>query len=334
MYAYIVRRLALTIVVLLGITIMTFAISNLIPADPARYAAGLEAGPEQVEKLRRELGLDRPPLVQYFNYMKNLLRGNLGISVASRRPVAVDVAEYFPATLELVLVAFVLTVIIGVPSGVMAAVRKDSLGDALTRVPSLVAVGLPIFWLGLMGQFLLYWKYHLLPVGGRLGTFTASPPAITRLYLIDSLLSGQWGKFVETLKHLILPATCLALGRIAVMTRLTRASLLEVLQQDYVRTARAKGLSNRRVTYKHALKPAFIPILTEMGMQFGWMLAGTVIVESIFAWPGVGRYAFTAIMYHDLPAVMGVTLVLTLFKVLSNLAVDVLYVWVDPRIKY
>jgi len=334
LYAYVLRRLLLLVVVLFGITVLTFTISHLIPADPARYAAGLEAGPEQVEKLREELGLDKPPVIQYFSYMKNLLQGDLGTSIASRRPVSVDIAEYFPATFELVAVSFILMVLVGVPAGVMSAVRKDVLGDSLTRVPSLIAVGLPIFWLGLMAQLIFYWKYHIFPVGGRIGTFTAAPPAYTRLFVVDSLIAGQWGTLLECLKHLVLPALCLAAGRVAIVVRLTRASVLEVLQQDYIRTARAKGLAERKVVYKHALRPAFIPVLTEGGMQFGWMLAGTVIVESIFAWPGVGRYAYTAIMYHDLPAIMGVTLVLTLFYVLGNLTVDLLYVLVDPRISY
>lgn len=332
--SFIIRRLIFLVFVMAGVTVITFTISHLIPADPARYAAGLEASPAQVETLRREMGLDRPPTEQFFRYVFGLFRGDFGRSIASRQPVLEDLRIFLPATVELVLVAFVTMVIIGVPVGMVSAVYKGRWIDYVTRVPVIAGTGLPIFWLALMAQLVLYYQLDLFPYGGRLDRLSIAPPSITGFYLIDSLLNGDVSLFFEALRHLFLPAFALALGRAAIIARLTRASMLETLNQDFIRTAHAKGLRPSYIIYRHALKVSFIPILTELGMQLGWLLAGTVVVESIFAWPGIGRYAFTAIQYHDLPAIMGVTLVLTLFKVTFNLVVDILYSVLDPRIRY
>ena len=333
MWAYIARRLVLLVFVLFGVSILTFTISHLIPADPARYAAGLEATPEQVEALRKELGLDLPPPVQYVRYLTNLLRGDLGYSIASRRPVLEDLKDYLPATLELVVVAYLFTVIGGVIAGVVSATSRGKITDYLTRIPIIAGTGTPMFWLALMGQLTLYYSWDLLPFGGRIDKLADPPAAASGFFLIDTLLVGDYDLFRQTLHHIAMPAVVLAIGRMAIITRLTRASMLETLNNDFVRTARSKGLTERIVVYRHALKVAFIPVLTELGLQFGWMLAGTIVVESVFAWPGLGRYAFHAIQFQDLPAIMGVTLALTFFKVLSNLFVDVFYVVIDPRIR-
>jgi len=333
MWAYIARRLVLLVFVLFGVSLLTFTISHLIPADPARYAAGLEATPEQVEALRRKLGLDLPPPIQYVRYITNLLRGDFGFSIATRRPVLEDLKDFLPATLELVVVAYMLTLIGGIVAGVISATSRGKLSDYLTRIPIIAGSGTPMFWLALMGQLTLYYSWDLLPYGGRIDMLAYPPPTVSGFFLIDTLLVGDFDLFRQTLIHIAMPAGVLAIGRMAIITRLTRASLLETLNEDFVRTARSKGLTERIVIYRHTLKVAFIPVLTELGLQFGWMLAGTIVVESIFAWPGIGRYAFHAIQFHDLPAIMGVTLALTLFKVLSNLLVDVFYVVIDPRIR-
>jgi len=331
--AYVARRLVLLVVVLFGVSVLTFAVSHWVPADAARNAAGMDATAEQVQRLRVELGLDQPTHVQYLRYAGGLLRGDLGISVGTRRPVREDLAEFFPATFELVLVATTLMMVIGVPLGVISAVQRGKLADVVTRLPAILGTGAPIFWLGLMGQLFLYYRWSLVPYGGRLGETSVAPASVTGLLLVDTLVAGDPALLGEAIRHLFLPATVLAFARMAIITRLTRASLLETLNLDFVRTARAKGLGERIVITRHALKPAFIPVLTEFGLQFGWMLGGTVLVESIFAWPGIGRYAFNAIQNLDMPAIMGVTLLLATFKVATNLLIDILYLFVDPRIR-
>lgn len=331
---FIIRRLIFLVFVMFGVTVITFVISHLVPADPARYAAGLEATPAQVEQLRQEMGLDRPPTEQFLRYLGGLLRGDMGRSIASRQPVLEDLRVFFPATLELVVLAFFLMVAIGIPVGILSSINQGKLSDYLTRIPVIAGTGIPIFWLALMGQLVFYYMLGWFPFGGRLDRLSVAPPTVTGFYSIDSLLNGDIPLFFETIRHLFMPAMALAIGRAAIITRLTRASMLEVLNQDFIRTAHSKGLHPFYIINRHALKVSFIPVLTELGMQLGWLLAGTVVVESIFAWPGIGRYAFTAIQYHDLSAIMGVTLVLAFFKVMFNLVVDISYAFLDPRITY
>ncbi len=316
------------------VSVVTFAVSDLIPADPARYAAGVEASAAEVQQLRHQLGLDRPLYIQYLRYVEGLAHGDLGFSIATRRPVLRDLVAYFPPTLELVLVSLGLMIVIGVPAGVISAVSRGNIFDVLTRVPTIIGTGVPIFWLGLLGQFFFYYKWGLLPGSGQMPPGLGQMPHVTGLLTVDTLITGDVHSFVQAIRYLIMPAAVLAIGRVAIITRLTRASILEILGQDFIRTARAKGLGASVVLFKHALRPALIPILTETGSQFGWLLGGTVLVESIFAWPGVGQYAFNGIQFLDLPAIMGVTLLLTLFKVVANLLVDMLYVVVDPRVVY
>ncbi len=333
MVAFVVRRVLTLVPTLLGMTLVLFVIAHFLPADPARAALGEEATLAQVTAYRQELGLDKPVWVQYYNYLSGLLHGDLGRSIISRRPVVEDLKEFFPATLELSMAAIVISALIGIPLGIASAVKRGSRVDHLTRVASLFAVSMPIFWLGLLMQLFLYAKLGWLPFGSRLDTGMAPPPQITGFYTLDSLFALKFDMFLNALKHLIMPALALSSISTAVLARITRSSMLDVLSEAYVTTARAKGLAERIVIYRHALKNASIPILTLGGMQFGQLTGGAILTETIFAWPGAGRYAAYSIFRLDFPAVMGFALVATLLYAIVNLAVDLLYGSLDPRIR-
>jgi peptide/nickel transport system permease protein len=334
MLRFILRRLISLVFVIVGITLVLFTIMYLLPVDPARAVAGRLAGPEQVESIRKALGLDKPAYIQYLTYMRNLLRGDLGRSTWTRKPVLEHLKVYLPASAELVLAAFLLNLLIAFPLGVFSALKPGHMADALSRLFSALGVGMPVFWVGLMAQLLFYGVLGVLPFGGRLSIGVPAPHQVTGFYTIDALLAGDLPVFKDALLHLILPVSILALPEIAVISRLTRSCMLEVLGQDYVRTARAKGLPERRVIWIHALKNAFLVPLTMLGMQIGWLLGGTLLVESVFSWPGLGYFVFTGIYKHDFPVVMGFTLVVSVTFVFSNLVVDILYGLLDPRITY
>jgi peptide/nickel transport system permease protein len=334
MARFIVRRLLLMLLVLFGMSVITFALSRLVPGDPARLLAGPRARQEQVDAVAEMYRLRGPILEQYGVYMAGLLRGDLGLSVTTRRPVTEDLAQFLPATIELTGTAFLLTVIIGVPVGILSAARRGGMFDHASRVVSVAGVSLPIFWLGLVLQVLFYKHLGLLPIGGRLGTLDIAPERVTGLYLVDSLLAGDMSLFWSAFVHLILPAMTLAAGSVAVVTRMMRASMLETMGADYVRTARAKGLSETSLLRRHVARNAFIPTLTVLGLQVGYLLAGNFLVESVFNWPGIGLYAVDAISNLDYAAIMGVTLVVSVVYVVVNLIVDALYVLLDPRISY
>ena len=334
MVKYIVRRLALLVLVVLGIVTITFFVANLIPADPAKAAAGQNAGPAQVAAVRHELGLDRPLYVQYGIFVQRLAQGNLGISILTRRPVRDELADYLPPTVELVLAAMLLNVLIGVPVGVLMAVRRGGLTDGISRLLTSIGVGLPVFWIGLMLQLIFYGDLSWLPASGQLGIFTTPPPRLTGMYLIDALVARQPDVVWDALRHLIAPAATLALGLVAVTARLTRAGMTEALAQDYIRTARSKGIAPTAVIYRHALRNAVLPTLTMLGLQSGFLLSGTVLVESVFSWGGLGTLLYNSLKQADYPVIVGVTLVGALTFVLANLLVDVLYVIFDPRIRY
>jgi peptide/nickel transport system permease protein len=333
---YLIRRVVMTILMLIGVTLITFLIIRLVPSDPARLWAGKRATLEQIAQARQELGLDKPWHIQYFMYLNNLLHGDLGISCYTRRPVISDLKDYFPATFELTTVAMIIALILGLILGIISATRKDTIIDHFLRVFSLAGVSMPSFWLGLLLQFIFGSILHLLPVNGRVDPyiFMYSPiRPITNLYLLDSLLTGNITAFVNALQHIILPAITLSYVSLAIITRIVRSSLLDVLKQDYIRTARSKGLSERVVIYKHALRNALIPTTTVTGLTYGFLLGGSVLIESVFDWPGLGLYATQSALIIDYPAIMGVTLLYATIYAIVNFAVDISYGLLDPRIR-
>lgn len=320
---------------LLGITLLSFVLSQAIPADPVTANLGEQAAadPQIVAAFRHEWGLDRPLPAQYGIYLWNLLQGNLGVSISTRQPVLLDLQQRFPATIELAVVAMALSVLVGVPLGILSAVRRDSLLDQLTRVASLVGVSMPVFWLGLVALLVFYARLGWAPAPGRLSATMSPPPLVTGFLLLDAVLVGRLDAALDSLHHLVLPAVVLSTYNLGVLARLTRGSTLDVLGEDYVRTARAKGLDERAVTLRHAARNALVPVVTVIGLSFGRLLSGAVIIESVFAWPGLGLYAFRSATSLDFPAIMGVGMVVATVYVLANLLVDVAYAFIDPRIQ-
>ena len=318
---------------LFGLLCLTFAISHVMPGDPARLGAGPDANASMVETLRARYGLDRPLGVQFARYVAGLARGNLGESLRSRNPVREDLVRYFPNTFELVTLALLLAVALGVPLGMLSAAYRDTWVDHWTRVVSVSGVALPAFWLGLMLQLLLALHLGWLPLGGRLG-LTATPPApITHLLFVDALLRGEWRTLGDALAHAVLPVVTLCFPALASILRVNRAEMLDTLNQDYIKTARAQGFSGFRVVTRYALRNAMIPTLTMIGLRYGWMLGGTILVETVFDWPGIGLYAVNAAVSSDFQPIMGVTLLVGLNFMLTNLLVDLAYGWLDPRIR-
>jgi peptide/nickel transport system permease protein len=334
---YVARRIIAMLIVLLGVSIITFSITRVVPSDPARLWVGSRATEQQIEQARHELGLDRPLYVQYLIYLSDLLHGDLGVSMHSRRPVVEDIRDYFPATFELTNLAMILAVAIGLPMGIVSATKRNTGTDHAVRVFSLWGVSMPVFWLGLLLQLFLSSTLHILPTTGRVDPIVGlqSPlRTITGMYTVDSLLTGNFPVFISALQHMIMPAFALSCSCVVMITRITRSSMLEVLRQDYIRTARSNGLAERTVIYKHALKNALIPTVTVAGLTYGFLLGGSVLVESIFDYPGIGLYAVGSTLLIDYPAIMGVTLLLALVYSVVNLAVDILYAFLDPRIRY
>ncbi len=335
MLVYVARRLALAVPLLLGLTLLTFVISHAVPADPVVATLGQRAAdsPEIVRRFRERYGLDRPLPVQYVRYLQALLSGDWGVSISSGRPVLEDIRQYLPATVELATVAIALSVGLGVPLGIASARRRGRLTDHASRLVAVAGVSVPVFWLGLMALVVFYWWLGLAPGPGRLSARYAAPPAVTGLYLVDSLLAGDLATFRAAAAHIWLPASVLALYTMGIVVRVTRAALLEVFAEDYLRTARAKGASERRVVYRHALRNAMLPTLTMIGLAYGSLLSGAVMTETVFAWPGLGLYAFRTSTVLDFPAIMGVTLVIGLVYVAVNLVVDLLHAVLDPRVR-
>lgn len=305
-----------------------------MPADPARMMAGPRASKTSVDQVRHDYGLDKPVPIQYINYVKGVAQLDFGVSFTSRKPVRDDLRRYLPATVELGLYAFILSTLIGVPLGVASAVKRDSLVDHLSRFVSISGLALPVFWLALMVQFVFFGKLGWLPDGQRLPIGVDPPQNLTSLYAVDALLTGNWHVLKLSAEHLVMPVVVLAYGSLAVVTRMVRGGMLEVLNQDYIRTARAKGLANDAVIIRHAMKNALLPTVTSLGLQIGLLLSGAFLVEIVFSWPGIGRYAVDAIQHIDYNAIMATTLIIALIFVLMNLVVDVLYLFLDPRISY
>lgn len=329
---YLVRRVGLAIITILGVTLLTFVISHVVPGDPARLAAGPDATASSIAAIRQQMGLNLPLPVQYGRYLDGLVHLNLGRSIITGDSVRTDLGNYFPATLELVIAAFLIYLLIGIPLGVLAALTKNRWPDAVIRIGTSVLYAVPLFLTALWLQYFFSYRWRLLPLGNELPPFTSPPTHITGMYVVDSLLSGNWSLLATSLRYLVLPAVSLALGLLAIAARFTRASMLTELDKDYVKMAYLKGLSRARVIFKHALRNSLIPVVTMTGVQFGYFIGGTVLVETIFLWPGIGLYSYNAITSLDYAPILGVTLVSSIFFVLANLAVDLLYPVLDPRI--
>ena len=333
MRRYAIRR-GLTIVpVLLGVSVLVFSFIHLIPGDPALTMLGERATPEKVAEVRARLGLDRPIWQQYVLYIGRALQGDLGVSIIRGDPVASDLLRRFPATVELAMAAIVVAIALGIPIGVASAVWRNSLLDSLARLGALTGVSMPIFWLGLVLAWFFGVQLRVLPTGFRLSSGTAFVPW-TNFVILDALLQRDGPTLVDAIRHLILPALALATIPLAVIARMTRASMLEVLSREYIRTAEAKGLSRRVVIMRHALRNALLPVLTVVGLQVGRLLAGAILTETIFSWPGIGLWVYESIESRDYAIVQGVSLFIAVIVVGVNLLTDVLYAAVDPRIKY
>jgi len=330
---YVGRRLALIPITLLGVSAIVFLLARIVPGDPAQLAAGDQATPEMVEVFRQEYRLDRPIWEQYVAYMGGLLQGDLGRSMFTGRPVLDDLRAFLPATLELTAVGITLALLIGVPAGVFSALYRNRWPDQLARGLALTGVSFPVFWLALMLQLLLAVSLDLLPIGGRFPAAYKGPATITGLYTLDFVLARDAEGVGLALRHLLLPALCLAVGSVASITRITRTSVLDVLGRDFIRTSRAMGLPERVVIGKYVLKNAFIATLTMLGVALTYMLAGSVLVESVFDWPGIGLYAFKSIIQLDFQPIAAFTLLVGAMVALVNLGVDVLYGVFDPRIR-
>ena len=332
MIAYLVRRLIYTVLILLGVTTILFLLIHLIPGDPVWAMVGPNAPPEIVEAIREKWGLTKPLWVQYATYMTNLLHGDLGYSYWTSLPVLETILIYFPATLELTIVGSMIAIPLGIYSGILSATRRNSVVDHITRILSLAGVSMPVFWLGVMAQLTLGLSFPLFPISGR-ADLNMAPRNITGLYILDSLLTGNIPALINNLWHIFLPAVVFSVYSLAIISRITRASMLEVLDQDYIRTARAKGVTRRTLEFKHALRNAIIPSVTMSGLQVAVMLSGAVLTETVFSWPGLGRLIYDAITRRDYMLIQGTALYITTLFVFSSLIVDLLYVYLDPRIK-
>ncbi|EKF44205.1 ABC transporter permease subunit [Nitratireductor indicus] len=334
MFRFIFGRLAVLIPTFLGVSIIAFSFIRVLPGDPVMLMSGERVmAPERYEQIKQMLGYDRPLPVQYFDYLTGVLSGDFGNSIVTRRPVLDDFLTLFPATLELSLCAMLLAIIIGVPAGVFAAIKRGSFFDQTIMGTALVGYSMPIFWWGLLLIILFSGTLGWTPVSGRISLLYYFPP-VTGFMLIDSLLSGQSGAFTSALSHLILPSIVLGTIPLAVIARQTRSAMLEVLSEDYVRTARAKGLSPFRVVGIHALRNAMIPVITTIGLQVGVMLAGAILTETIFSWPGVGKWMVDSVFKRDYPVIQSGLLIIAGVIMLVNLAVDLLYGLINPRIRH
>lgn len=327
---YLLKRLLMMIPVLLGLSILIFLLSRVMPGDPVRLALGPDARPEQIEQLRREMGLDLPLHVQYLRYMNGLFKGDFGRALRTHRPVAQDLRDFLPATLELTTVAIALAIVIGIPLGVTAAVRKDGLLDHLSRGVALSGVAMPQFWLAILLQLVLAYYLRQLPAIGR----GPAPDRITGLFLLDSILAGDAQAFWQSLRHLVLPAFTLSLASAAQIMRLTRSAMVEQLRKDYVLAARSYGLPYNLIVYRYMLKNAITSTMTVIGLIYGFLLANCFVVETVFAWPGMAAYGAHAVIYKDFNAVVAVTLIVGLAYAIVNFVIDLLYGYLDPRVRY
>lgn len=335
MIRYVATRLLGAAAMALLATLVVFLIANTVPGDPVLAQLGdiAASNPDTVREWRARWGLDLPLHQRYWIFLQGLTRGELGLSIASQRPVLDDIVQYAPATIELATIAFVLALAIGIPLGIAAAVRRDTWVDAVARVVSLIGVSSPTFWLAFVMLALFYGGLEWAPGPGRLDPIAFPPPEVTGLFLLDSVLAGDWEAFRDAAAHLVLPSIVLAAATIGLITRTTRAAMLEALGQDYVRVSRAKGLRERFIVLRHVLPNALIPVVTLGGLAYANLLAGAVMTETVFSWPGLGRYTFRSAAAVDFPAIMGITLVVSVSTLLVNLLVDLSYAALDPRVR-
>lgn len=328
------KRLATAIPSLIGVIIVTFLLTRVLPGDPAAYFAGPAATPQAVEEIRKSLGLDKPLPEQFLRYVSDLTRGDFGKSLTTGQSVAHDVATRLPASAELTLIGLIVSMLIAVPLGILAAVKQGSFIDHACRVVATAGVSLPVFFTGLLLVYVFYYIVGWAPAPlGRLDIFYSPPPHVTGFYTIDALIAGQFGTFRAALAQLALPAITLAIFSLAPIARMTRASMLAVLSSDFVRTARASGLSPRTVIVTYAFRNAMLPVVTTLGMVFSFLLGANVLVEKVFAWPGIGSYAIEALIASDFAPVQGFVLTMAIMYVLLNLLIDMLYGVIDPRVR-
>ncbi len=331
MLAYIIRRLMIMIPTLLGVTVIVFLMLHATPGDPAELLLGERATEEALMQVREHLGLNEPLHVQYGLFLKRLMKGDLGETIWTRQKVWIEVKQRFPATIELSLVALFISCFAGMILGIISATKQYSIFDYLSMLGALAGVSMPIFWLGLIFMLIFSLNLGWLPLSGRL-SIGIDLEVITNYYILDAVLTRNWPAFKDAVWHIIMPAVTLSTIPTAIVARMTRSAMLDVLRQDYIKTAKAKGLSNFKVIFKHALRNAMIPVVTTIGLQFGVLLGGAILTETIFAWPGVGKWMYDAVMQRDYMVIQGGTLFIAAIFVVINLCVDVLYAVINPRI--
>lgn len=323
-------------IVLWVLTMVTFFLTTIAPTDPAGLWIGPRPKPGQMERARKLLGLDKPAHIRYLHYLNNLVHGDFGISIRTRQPMIEELKRYFPATIELVTVSIIISLIIGIPLGIYTAFHRESISDHAGRIFSLSGVAVPIFWLGMMFQLGFSSGWEILPLQGRISSYvflTNPVTSKTGFYLIDTILTGNWIAFKDALIHMILPAVTLSFASLAFIVRITRSSMIEVMNEDYIRTAKAYGVGEKLIRYKYALKNGLIPVVTVVGLAYAYELGGSILVESIFDWPGMGRFMWLSIINNDYPGIMGVTIFFAVICCTINLIVDLVYALIDPRVR-
>jgi len=330
--AFLLKRILLLIPSLIGVTVMVFVISHVVPADPVGIALGPEATQEQINAMREAWGLNQPLYVQYGIFLRNLVQGDLGYSLVSKRAVTEELGYYFPATFELTTASMILSILLGIFIGIVSAVHRNRLFDHLTRTYCLFGISMPVFWLGLLLLLLFYVKLGWLPGGGRIAD-GIQVERLSGLLILDSLLTGNWEALGSALLHLVLPAFCLSSSFLATISRIARSSVLQVIREDYVRTARAKGVPEFLVMAKHVLRNSLLPVITISGILYGQLLGGAVLTETIFSWPGMGRYVVRSILHLDFQPILGFTVLVAILYAVANLVVDLLYSVVNPQIR-
>ena len=333
MFKYVTKRILMVIPVMIGVSIIVFSLMRVFSPDPAPIVLGQHATQESITVWRHANGLDAPVVTQYLTYVTKALHGDLGTSYYTKSQVSAEIGARFPATIELAIAAILFATTLGILLGVMAAVKKNSIFDAAGSLFALIGVSIPIFWLGILFIMFFAGFLHLLPSGGRINVML-EPVRMSGFYMIDAAVQGNWEGFRDAFIHLILPALTLGMYSMAIITRMTRSSMLETLGQDYIRTARAKGIAETKVIGKHALRNSLIPVTTVIGLQFGALLGGALLTESVFSWPGIGKYTVDSILKSDFPVVQGIVLLVAVIFVTINLIADLGYAFLDPRIKY